>query len=164
MIKNSQKGQTLVEALVALGAAVVVIAAITIATISGLNNVQYGKNQNLATQYAQEGLEYVRHLSQANWSGFNSTYKNNKYWCYKLGSSGLTVDPDYTNSSNCLASGSIFSRQVRIDFSGVSPCIGTALIQSTVLWTDGKCNNSTTYCHTVTVKSCVTDLTTVPTP
>ncbi|MBI3069818.1 MAG: hypothetical protein HYY87_00750, partial [Candidatus Levybacteria bacterium] len=55
-----QKGQTLIEVLLALGTAVVVLSATVVAVLSALNNAQFSKNQSLATQYAQEGMEVMR--------------------------------------------------------------------------------------------------------
>ena len=67
---KNQKGQSLIEALIALGAAAVIVSAITVASITAINNSDYSKYQNLAGQYADQGLEYLRQLSASNWSGF----------------------------------------------------------------------------------------------
>jgi len=56
----NQKGQGLVEALIALGAAVIIIAAITIAVITAVSNSDFSTEQNLATGFAQQGMEIVR--------------------------------------------------------------------------------------------------------
>jgi type II secretory pathway pseudopilin PulG len=68
-MKNiKQKGQVLIEALVALGVAVVIIGVVVIVVINSLNNVELAKNENLATQYAKEGIEVVKELSETNWN------------------------------------------------------------------------------------------------
>ncbi|MBI2195691.1 MAG: hypothetical protein HYU48_01445 [Candidatus Levybacteria bacterium] len=74
---NSQKGQTLIEALIGLAVAVAIISAIVIAVISSLSNAQLTKNQNQANHYAQEGMEIVRQIRNSSWTSFtnlSSTY------------------------------------------------------------------------------------------
>ncbi|OGH11242.1 MAG: hypothetical protein A2857_06465 [Candidatus Levybacteria bacterium RIFCSPHIGHO2_01_FULL_36_15] len=60
-----KKGQTLVEALVALSALVIIMSAITYAVISSTSNSIFIKRQNLANKLAQDGMEYFRN-AQAN--------------------------------------------------------------------------------------------------
>ena len=55
----NQKGQGLLEALVALSAAVIIIAGMTIAAITAVSNSDFAKYQSLATDYAQQGMEIV---------------------------------------------------------------------------------------------------------
>lgn len=61
-MSSKEKGQTLVEVLVALTVGIVVIGALAIATIVSLRNSQFSQNQLLATKLAQEGLDLVRTL------------------------------------------------------------------------------------------------------
>jgi type II secretory pathway pseudopilin PulG len=146
-----EKGQTLIEALVALGAAVLVLSAITVAVISALNNVQYTKNQNLATQYAQQGVETMRQLSQSNWGDFSSN--NNTNYCLPDGSSTLVDFP----VNGCGQNIGIFVREVDIAQSSLS-CSGAVLITVIVSWSDSKCQDpSSPYCHNVTLNSCLSN-------
>ena len=62
----NQKGQSLVEVVIALGIAVIIVIAFTNATIASVRNSQFSKNQNLATKYAQETLEVVRAVRDQN--------------------------------------------------------------------------------------------------
>lgn len=73
IIKNS-KGQTLIEALVALGVAGIVISAITIVLNSSLGNAQFSKDQNQATHYAEEGMEYMRKIRNQDWTNYSETF------------------------------------------------------------------------------------------
>src|SRR3989338_6084252 len=66
--KKKQSGQTLLEALVALATAVVIISAMTVTVLSSLNNAQFSKNQNQATLYAQQGIEFLKNQAQYNWN------------------------------------------------------------------------------------------------
>ena len=59
-MKDSNKGQTLVEVVLAVAVASLVLIGLTRATIVALRNAQFAKNQALATQYAQEGMESLR--------------------------------------------------------------------------------------------------------
>lgn len=63
---RNQKGQTLVEVVLAIAVASLVLIALTRATTVALRNAQFAKNQALATQYAQEGMELLRKCRDQN--------------------------------------------------------------------------------------------------
>ncbi len=56
----TQIGQGLLELVVVLGVSVIVISALTYATIISLRNAQFANNQSQATKLAQEAIERVR--------------------------------------------------------------------------------------------------------
>ncbi len=58
----SERGQTLLEMVVVIAVALLVISALTFATIASLRNSQFAKNQSQATKLAQGGIEKVRAL------------------------------------------------------------------------------------------------------
>lgn len=58
----SEAGQTLIELVVVVGVLVIVVGALTFATIASIRNAQFSKNQAQATKLAQEGIERVRTL------------------------------------------------------------------------------------------------------
>lgn len=58
----SEKGQTLLEMVVVIAVALLVVSALTFATIASLRNSQFAKNQAQATKLAQEGVEKVRSI------------------------------------------------------------------------------------------------------
>src|SRR4030042_3571069 len=68
---KSERGQSIVEALIALTAGVMIIAAITIAVVNSVNNADFAKNQNLATSYSQQALEIINVLQKNNWASFS---------------------------------------------------------------------------------------------
>ena len=161
MIKN-QKGQSLIEALIALGTAVLIISAIAIAVITSVNNTDFSKNQNLATQYAQQGMELVRNKSEFDWPGF-STYSGS--YCLSQNSTNL-VPAGLGCSLNINDSNSnpFFVRQIDISQNDAI-CTGSTSVSVKVSWTDGKCTSaSNIYCHTVKLDSCLANLHSVPTP
>lgn len=57
---SNQKGQSLVEVIIAATVGVLVVSALTFATIFSLRNAQFAKNSAQATKLAQEGIERVR--------------------------------------------------------------------------------------------------------
>lgn len=61
-----QKGQTLLELIIALGLLIIIATAITVSTSSGLKNSLFSSNQAQATKYAQEGLEKVKLIKTRN--------------------------------------------------------------------------------------------------
>lgn len=154
----NQKGQSLVEALVALAAAAVIVSAIAVAVITSVNNSDFSRNQNLATQYAQEGIEVLRNLSQTDWVNF-STFAGT--YCLAQDSTTLTTP----SGSGCTQNvSSYYIRQVTITpVSG--NCSGNTKILVSVSWSDGKCTSSSNpFCHKVVLDSCLANInsTTLP--
>lgn len=155
----SQKGTVLVESLIALGAAVIIIAAITGMVISALNNAQSAKSQHMASQYAQEGLEIVRNLARTNWEFFHNTLVDTNY-CLASGSAELT----FMDESICGENVGTFVRKIVIDHDS-DYCSGASKVEVDVSWTNGECRDRTNpYCHTVQLQSCLSNLGVVPSP
>ncbi|CAN5157671.1 hypothetical protein BH11PAT1_BH11PAT1_3140 [soil metagenome] len=150
------KGQTLIEVLVALGVAVVVMTAISSAVITGLNNSQYSKLQNQATQYAQQGMEQMQNYRDAKslheFTG--TTYKCLNAGCNPVTDIGASCFTDTTAAAVCPLIDNNFSRKV-IAVHGVASCGGNVQINVKVEWSDGKCG--ATPCHRVDVSSCMLD-------
>lgn len=166
-------GQTLIEVLVALSASVAVVTAITITIITSLSNAEYAKNQNLATQYAGEGLEIVRQIAKNDWTNFQ-TYTNT-YYCLPKGS--LAICP--MGSINCgtpITCGqnidNLLSRQIVIvqsqssSYCSSNPCYCTnsAEVISSVSWGDSRCQIGNPLCHNVTLRSCLANINSVQGP
>lgn len=61
-MRHNQKGQSLVEVIVAATVGILVVSALTFATIFSLRNANFSKNSSRATKLAQEGIEKVRTL------------------------------------------------------------------------------------------------------
>jgi hypothetical protein len=183
----NQKGQGLVEALIALGAAVVIISAITVAVITAVHNSDFAKYQNLATNYAQQGLEMVKQQSLLDW---NDTATYSGTLCLSQGATTLPPFPSTKNPScGDINVGNMFIRQVDIqnkiapgpkcDGSNPSSCcdnftspccvvgpivscadnpeLCSSQVSVTVKWTDGKCS-ANSFCHNVKLDSCLQDI------
>ncbi|HEX7041831.1 MAG TPA: hypothetical protein VF189_01140 [Patescibacteria group bacterium] len=186
MIFN-QKGQTLIEVLVGLSAAVVVIAAITVAVITALNNAEFSRDQNLATQYTQEGMEIIRNMRDLDVASINQTNLPDGTYCLAKGCSSLTTNPSDTScgpktSTHCTQNFNNFVREITISHndpfctnngptSSATPTptpaseIGTIKVTVNTYWGDTKCSDSSNpFCHSVLLSSCLSDFTIVPTP
>lgn len=59
---NQEKGQSLIEVILALAVALLVIVALVRLTVTSIRNAQFAKNKARATQYAQESMEEARRL------------------------------------------------------------------------------------------------------
>lgn len=94
-MKDSSKGQTLLEVILAIGVAALVLIGLTRAVTVALRNAQFAKKQALATQYAQEGMEKVRaYRDQTDWTIFTSNCDP-----------GIGSPAGFSRSVNCSVSG-----------------------------------------------------------
>ncbi|TSC53514.1 MAG: Uncharacterized protein LiPW16_371 [Microgenomates group bacterium LiPW_16] len=111
----SWRGQSLLEVLVAMAAAILIIGGLVAAVIVAVRNAQFARNQALATKYANEGMENTRSLRDTDW---------NTFW-------GVGTRTEGPNP----ISGTVFSRTIKYeDASG-----GTndkMKVTVTVSWTD----------------------------
>lgn len=154
---KKQKGQTLIEALVALTTAIFVVSAITIVVINALNNSQYSKNQSMASQYAQQGIEFIRQKRDNDWNTFNG-YSGS--YCLD---SNLTFA---TMAISCPQNVGSFVRQIDI-VKNSDGCLITGASKATkvtviVSWNDSKCPEGNLFCHESKLISCLSDITTAP--
>ncbi len=154
---NDQTGQTLIEALIALAAAVLVISAIAITGVTSLSNVEFTKNQNLATEYSREGIEIVRQISRNNWKIF-TTYTGVNY-CLDKGSNTLTA----MGPTGCGQNVGTYVRQIIIEQAS-SSCSGNVKVTSSVSWSDSKCTVGNVFCHKVNIESCLADTNPIKAP
>ena len=157
----NQKGQTLIEALVSLSIAVAVISAITVVVLSSLNNATFTRNQNQATQYAQEGLEITKRIALSHTGEFASTEG-----VYCLDENKTILDTPLYNpgSGRCgfnISTGAVknikdtFSREIQIEHDSPE-CDGSRKIIVRVQWSDNKCENTSgPFCHQVELSSCL---------
>ena len=150
-----QKGQILIEAILALAVAVVIISAISGVAITSVNNSNYSRDQNSATDYARQGIEVLKQQSETNWTTFSSNASGS--YCLssnKILTSGSTCPPN-------VGSNNYFIRQVQITKNSTScgGIAGVTEVSVTVSWSDGKCTTSSkTYCHQVILNSCLANI------
>ena len=134
-MKNNTSGQSLIEVLVALSAAIVVLSSITFLILTSLNQAVGSKNTALAAQHAQQGMELAK-TQPANLSVGTR---------YCVGSSGL-----FSQGACTGANLGIFKREALIE--GTS-CGTLKKVTVTVSWSDSKC--TTAFCQKVIETSCI---------
>lgn len=154
--KRWRAGQTILEVLLALGASVIILGAVTIAVVSSLNNAQFSKNQNLANHYAWEGMEVIRKIRDSSWANFSSYTDKN----YCLPQQSTELQPKDLNSPpglNCVQNVGIFVREVVLE-RNAADCEGWTKASMKVSWSDSKCGIGTSFCHNVLLVSCFSNL------
>lgn len=170
----SQGGQSIIEVLIAMSAAIVVIAAITVAVTTSLNNAYFSKNQNLAVDSAQEGIEIIRQMR--NQTPANFFAKPEGRYCFGASVTDIANLTTYSALNGCGVSGvanisNYFLRTASFYQSGsVSPnyrCVSDTQVSVTVSWSDGACTTGSidnVYCHKSQLDSCFSNSYIVPTP
>jgi len=150
------KGQTLIEVLVGLATAVVILSAITLATLTSLDNIEFSKNQNQATQYANQGMELIRNMRDTQYSLFSQL---SNHYCMAKSCRSLTSAPGMCGSSltqvACGQNVDTFVREVFFEKQSTT-CQGVnTKVTVSVSWFDTKCQSSTSpFCHQVVIVSC----------
>ncbi len=64
---KKQKGQTMLELVITMGLILVIVSAVTISSLNGLQESQFSQDQVQATKLAQEGIERIRVIKQRNY-------------------------------------------------------------------------------------------------
>lgn len=158
--KNAQKGQSMLEAVAALGVIAIVMTALTIAVLLGLGNSGYSKKDNLATQYAQQGMEEIRNLKETNGVVFwGVSFRSGSYYMDEnnnFSSADDICSPTSTPTSTLIKIGSSsnYIRTVCVDSSAGSGCDKKVTVS--VWWQDGKCAGNG-FCKKASITSCFSD-------
>ncbi len=152
--KFDSKGQTIIEAIVALAALLIVITAIATVVIAGLSNSQFVKNQSLANKYAQQGLELVHNIQTNDLSRF-AAFTDGTY-CINDSVNPPTVT---TCAGDTVNTAGVFIRTVGItngsDTLAIGPCsYNQTRIDVKVKWSSGKCDADDHFCHKANLVSC----------
>lgn len=148
---NSQKGQTIIEALVALVTILLILTAISIVIVNGLFNSRFIKNQNEANKYAQQGMEYVRNIQGNDLNTF-AAFNQNATYCIDEANSTLTTtncDVDGVNT------GESYNRTVIFSPAGGECSASEVKVMVTVKWVSSKCPSTNTFCHKSQLASCL---------
>lgn len=131
-MKHTQKGQTLLELVIAIGVVAIIITGLVIAATSSLRYGQESRLRSTAVKYAQEGLELARQI--------RDTQPPATFLSY-AGVHCLDYQGNWTDgSSGCgpIQSGSPFTRIVT--FAWADP---TMTVTSEVRWSLGGTQTST---------------------
>jgi Tfp pilus assembly protein PilV len=172
MKKNlNKKGIILIEAILALGMIVVIMTALVTALVSSLSNTNFSKNESIATNYAQEGLEIARNDKDFDFTQFSGM--SGTYCLYSDEDNPIQSVFSAPTSPPCSKIDGIFTRTIYINNSGNDSRPGADLsknprclrkasnqpvyVASTVTWADSKCSGSD-QCHKVELNSCFINL------
>ncbi len=154
---KNQDGQTLLEALIALAAIIIILSATAVAVLTSINNSSFVKQQNQSNKLAQQGVELIRDQIQNNsqyptYLAYNGSIKClDAYNVFQNRQCNSAISTDLVNG--------IFKREVT--FTSTKCDTGAALdfadglqIKIDVYWTSGKCQLANTFCHKQEVRSC----------
>ncbi len=161
---RNESGQTLLEIVAAIGVMVMILTAVTVAALSALSSSMTSKYQNLATSYAQQGIESMRNLRTTDYASFSGA---SGYYCLPKGCD-INVTSCWISTGSLSGCGvnvdNTFSRIVNAP-SGSPDCgsTGAKEIQVYVNWSDGKCSGGS-FCRQVKVTSCFSNATAAPAP
>lgn len=173
---TNKKGVILIEAILALAIIVIIMTALVAALISSVSSTNFSKNQSLATNYAQDGLEVARGQKDSDFNTF-STFDG--LYCLSDNQVLEQTDEPVTDVSDCsqnISNGNAnyFTRTIYINPRGkdersapkdmCSQSAGSIFVASTVSWSDSKCTDDSTDCHKVELNSCFVNLNSVPVP
>lgn len=148
---KNQKGQTIIEAMVALVTILLILTAISIVIVNGLYNSRFIKNQNEANKYAQQGIEFVRDLQKNNLTEF-ATLDQNATYCIDSVNSTLSSTDCSTSGVN---TGSSYNRTISFSPGGGECSVTEVKVTSTVTWSSTKCPSSNTFCHKSVLSACL---------
>jgi len=157
ILKNG--GQVLIEAVIAIAVVSFLMSGIVAALISSVNNSTFSKNQNLATNFAQEGIDIARNFKESDFQTF-STFQN--YYCIDKNDTTISRFKRTCNKNV----DSFFTRRLYINQNGQDTRVGPSqqkcesgsiFVASIVAWNDSRCQG-TAECHDVELNSCFTDL------
>lgn len=128
---DSERGQSLLEVIIAMAVGILVVTALVFATIFSLRNAQFAKNSAQATKLAQEGIERARigrdrnqciinlDSSVDSWNGNSSNRSctgTGSIWTYQISGNTLTSCENPTIAKKCY---------FNIDLNGVLNYIGS---------------------------------------
>src|SRR5258708_5198725 len=157
MREKYQQGQTLIDAIAALGIISIIISAIAMLVTTTVNSAKFNQYNTLASQYAQQGTEVVQQIRDKNYTSF-TTY--NGTYCLAKGQTTLgSAAPGGCTTQNV---DNIFVRSVTIQ---QAPGCGANVAQVSIIvaFADGKCQAGT-YCHKQTVTTCLSTVDPVQAP
>ncbi|OGC38001.1 hypothetical protein A2155_01905 [candidate division WWE3 bacterium RBG_16_52_45] len=77
---RARKGQSLVEAVVAIGIALIVVTGLVVLAVGAVRSATLSRNRSVAVQYAQEGLEALRSVRDRDFTDLPDSGTNKLFW------------------------------------------------------------------------------------
>jgi Tfp pilus assembly protein PilV len=140
LTKITQSGQSLLEAVVAIGVVTVVLSALIAAISFSLANTQYSRNKAQATKYGQEAIEWLRSQRDAGWATFVSKAGAAACESHIYCLNGLTVFPAAGACAAGAVFNAIFTRTATLTYQSADQ-VG---VNVTVSWPQGNRNSNIT--------------------
>lgn len=162
---NQTKGSILIELLVSFGIAAILLSSLSIMVVNSVQSSDFSKNQNITTQYAQEGIEMVRKIRDSDYATFltlvGSTYCLADT-CTTL--SGVGAPCGIQNPSCPVNVSNKYTRLVTIsnNWPGCTGS-GTVAVIAKVIWSDTSCQPGV-QCKSSSLVTCYTNTNTVTAP
>ncbi len=187
---KNQKGETLVEALLALAVATAIATGIVTAVVIALSGTTFDQQTNFAGNYAQEGANLLKDQAAQDFDAMKSEDTGTAGTPYYFGDDQTLNKFDPADFTPCSGSSSTvynlsdssyppncsYLRTAYINANGCDQRKGTncltaadkkcpagIFIASVVAWNDSKCGKNNLNCHKVEIDACLTDLEVLPT-
>lgn len=146
---ESQKGQTLVESLLAVAVSVIVVVALVGVGITSMRTASFGRDQAEAVRLASQALEILRSQRDSNWTTFASTLQLNN--CSSVTGScclNSSMAIIHYDSSLCLVS-NYYDTSFSYDAASFDP-LNLVTITSHVKFNEGQTQRDVTLTETFT--------------
>src|SRR3972149_11412778 len=78
--KRTLSGQSLVEAVVAIGIALIVVTGLVVLAVGAVRSATLSRNRSVAVQYAQEGLEALRSVRDRDFTELPDSGTSKLFW------------------------------------------------------------------------------------
>jgi len=141
-----ERGQTIIEATIALASILLTLAAIAITISTSVSNSQFIKQQTQASKYAQDGMEQLRYIRNTNPATF---FAQEGIYCMNEDSSLVT------GSCTAVNIASTFKREAEFTQIPSVECGDSTKVVVSVYWASGKCDETNTFCHKSQLVTCI---------
>lgn len=142
---DGERGQTIIEATIALASILLTLAAIAIIISTSVSNSQFIKQQTQASKYAQDGMEQLRYIKNTNPSSF---FAFNGIFCMNEDN---TLIPGVCTAVNIAGA---YKREAEFTQPANVECGDSTKAIVSVYWAGGKCDQANPFCHKSQLVSC----------
>ena len=146
-------GQSLFEVVVAVGISALIITGIAAAALNSIQNSSYARDKNLATNYVQETMEWLRQVRDKETQAFAAKAVLGGVYCLASLPSSVALWPTLKPSCSGTSpiTGTNFVRS--IEFLECTGCPANVVrVKTTVVWNDSKGSHETKSTTDLSVK------------
>ncbi|HCM37051.1 MAG: hypothetical protein UV61_C0030G0004 [Candidatus Gottesmanbacteria bacterium GW2011_GWB1_43_11] len=124
--KSNSSGQSLLEAVIAIGISTMVLVSLITAVRFALANAQYTRNKTQATKYTQEAVEWLRSQRDLDWATFYTYAQGSQFCLNDLVVASLTSQVACASGINI--TGTIFTRSATLTASGADKVLVNVIV------------------------------------